>query len=230
MRALPPTITGCDQYLVQYGKSGGLGCFLAEQPLLLPRGVSVLVQTPRGREVGIAVRPATLLQARLLGAVASGTLLRMLDASEIAAHVGRSEALFADIRKIVVDARQAVEVVDLDLCFDEDRAILHVVAAPDVDLTPFVQRIADRFALDVRIENLASPSPAVEDHEDHGDHGCGKPDCGKADGASTGESGGCSTCSSGSGCSTGCGTANVDWRSYFVGLRERMPSARRPLL
>ncbi|MBX9681426.1 MAG: hypothetical protein K2X38_21945 [Gemmataceae bacterium] len=223
MSALPPTITGCDQYLVQYGKSGGLGCFLAEQPLLLPRGASVLVQTPRGQEVGIAVRPATLLQARLLGAVASGSLLRMLDASEIAPHVRRSETLFADIRKMVVDSQQAVEVVDLDLCFGEDRAILHVVAAPDVDLTSFVQSIADRFALDIRIENLAGPSPVVEVHEEHG---CDKPDCGKADG----ESSGCSTCSSGSGCGTGCGSATVDWRSYFVGLRERMPSARRPLL
>jgi hypothetical protein len=223
MSALPPTLSGCDQYLVQYGKSGGLGCFLAESPLQLRRGTHVLVETPRGSEIGIALRPATLLQARLLGAVASGTLHRPLQASEVAEHASRAESVFREIRGLLHQIETHLEVLDLDLCFGQDRAILHVIAAADLDLTPHVRSVAETFGLELRIENLAAPTPVAEEEESHG---CGKPDCGKTEG----DSGGCSSCSTGGGCGSGCGSGSVDWQSYFADLRQRMPNDRRPLL
>src|SRR4051794_20927317 len=67
-----------DQFVVSHGKSGVLGVFTLPQPLTLPRGQSVLVHTSRGLEVGTVLCPASLRQARILGAISSGSLVRCL--------------------------------------------------------------------------------------------------------------------------------------------------------
>src|SRR5579863_4671102 len=72
----PPDTTAAEQFLVSYGKSGGLGSFSAAQPLALERGDRVIVDTPRGRELGTVLCPASVRQSRLLGAVASGAIVR----------------------------------------------------------------------------------------------------------------------------------------------------------
>jgi len=223
--------TAFDQYLVQYGKSGGLGCFTADEPLTLTRGQAVLVESPRGLEVGSVIRSATLLQSRLFGAVASGRLLRCFSAAEqhgLREHRQRSDQLFAKIRSAIADAACPFAAIDLDLCFGQDRAILHVLANADQDLTSFVADLSAHVGLDLRIENLAADASAPAE-EPETEAGCGKPNCGQADGES---SGGCTSCSSeGGGCSSGgCGTANIDWRAFFSNLRDRTPVARRPLL
>src|SRR5947209_17184503 len=73
-----------DQYVVSFGNSGGVGVFTAAQPLPLRRGDRVLVESPRGTEVGSVLCPATVRQARLLGATASGALLRPLGPEDVA--------------------------------------------------------------------------------------------------------------------------------------------------
>jgi hypothetical protein len=219
MSALPPQpplaeLEATDQFLVGYGKSGAVGIFLTVEALPLRRGAAVITQTARGVERGTILGPATLRQARLLGAVSSGSILRRASADDQA----RCAELAARADEIFVASRAraeglGIDVLDADLLFDGRSVILQFVGA-GTELDGFAQALEQEFDVTVRLENLAAV-PVEE-------HGCGKPDCGHA-------AGGCSTCASGGGCSS-CGSAKVDMRDYFSHLRTQMEQRRTPLL
>lgn len=212
-----------DYFLVNHGKSGVLGSFALREPLHLGRGDRVLVQSPRGLEVGTVLCPATVRQSRLLGGKSSGQLLRAVSAEDevtLARLEAREQELFAAGRHLAADMDLPVEVLDAELLFDVRHAFLHLVSGPTSwDAGPWVHRLEEQFALEVRWLDVASGGPG-EEAEEHG--GCGKPGCGKAEG-------GCSSCGSG-GCSS-CGRGSVDLRPYFAHLRGEMETGRRtPLL
>ena len=71
-----------EHYLVSHGKSGGLGSFITRVPCALRRGDRVVIDSPRGREIGTVLCPANVRQSRILGAVASGTILRPFDGAD----------------------------------------------------------------------------------------------------------------------------------------------------
>ena len=79
----PPTAAG--HYLVSHGKSGALGSFATLEPLCLRRGDRVIIDSPRGREVGTVLCPATVRQSRLLGAVSASTIVRSCGPADEAA-------------------------------------------------------------------------------------------------------------------------------------------------
>jgi hypothetical protein len=219
MSALPDLFTrpdAADQFVVSFGKNGALGVFNAPAPLVLRRGERVVLQTPRGLEVGSVLCPASIRQARLLGAVTTGALLRPLSADDAA----RLPALEQVGQQLYEAARRQVpagaEILDVELLLDGQQAILHFVGdAPNLD--EFARTLEQHFALHVRLENLVQPAGAAEEHG-----GCDKPDCGR-------EAGGCTTCSTGGGCSS-CGSSKVDLRDYFAHLRGKLENnQRRPL-
>jgi cell fate regulator YaaT (PSP1 superfamily) len=219
MSAIPDLLIrpdAADQFIVGFGKSGALGVFNAPAPLLLRRGDRVIVRTPRGIEVGSVLCPATVRQARLLGATASGALLRPLsdaDAALLVAQQQLAQQVYAVARKQAQELD--AEILDVEVFFDGRQAIVQFVGESS-GLDDVAQILEHCFTLEVRLENLAQ---AVHD-ADHG--GCGKPDCGR-------DAGGCSTCSTGGGCSS-CGSSKVDLRPYFAHLREKMEQdQRRPL-
>jgi cell fate regulator YaaT (PSP1 superfamily) len=216
----PPDTTTAEHFLVSYGKSGGLGSFSVSEPLALERGDLVVVDTPRGRELGTVLCPASVRQARLLGAVASGTIIRPLSSDDDSAleeaHV-LSRRLFDAGRQLAQSRELALEILDVDVFF-EDRAVLQFIGDDLPELDAFAQALSDSFHLDIRLENLALPQAPAESH------GCGKPDCGKTAGG-----GSCSTCSTGGGCSS-CGSGATDLRPYFAHLREQMDAGQRTSL
>ena len=211
-----------EHYLVSHGKSGGLGSFVAHEPLGLARGDRVVIDSPRGREIGTILCLAGVRQSRLLGAVSSGTIVRPLNsADEIVLDQARvlEHRLFEASRQLAQSQNLPLEILDVDV-FIEGRAVLQFVGAELAELDAFAQALSASFQLDIRLENLALP----EEPADLEAHGCGKPDCGKAEG------GGCSTCSTGGGCSS-CGTGATDLRPYVSHLRTQMEAANRtPLL
>jgi hypothetical protein len=219
MSALPPLIAtdAHDQYVVNYGKSGAVGVFTAETPLALRRGQEVVIQSPRGIEIGAVMCVATLHQARLLGAVSAGPLLRPLNHEDEAARAelaAREQALFETSRAWALRDGRALEILDVELLFDGRQAVLQFVGE-EADTGAFAQALELHFGLTIRLENLAAPRP-----HDEAEHGCGKPDCGRSAG------GGCDTCSSGGGCSS-CGSGKVDMRQYFGHLRDKMEAQHR---
>jgi PSP1 C-terminal conserved region len=208
-----------DQFIVNHGKSGIVGVFTAIEALPLRRGRLVVVQTSRGVEIGAVLGPATLLQARLLGADSAGSLLRAATPEDemLRAELAlREHHLFEQCRVRAVDKGLALEILDVDFLFDGQNAIVQFLGQ-EADAEAFAQEVEQQFGLNIRLENLAVPTPP-EEHE----HGCGKPDCGREDG----EGGGCTTCSTGGGCSS-CGSNKVDMREYFGHLRAKMETSQR---
>jgi cell fate regulator YaaT (PSP1 superfamily) len=220
MSALPPPpplaeLETTDQFLVGYGKSGAVGVFASLDGVPLRRGTTVVIQTARGLERGSVLGPATLRQARLLGAVSSGSIVRRASAEDErqqAAVTRRGHVIFEAARARLAAAQLDIDLLDVDLLFDARLAVLQYVGGAS-DLDDFAAALQAEFSVEVRLENLTLPAEK---------RGCDKPDCGR-------DAGGCSSCSSGGGCSS-CGSAKVDMRDYFGHLRTQMEQRRTPLL
>lgn len=207
-----------DQYVVSHGKSGVVGVFTAADALPLRRGQAVIVQSGRGLEIGTVLREATVRQARLLGAVSAGALLRGVtreDQTRRDEQTALEHAIFETSRAWAQRDGLALDILDVDLLFDGRQAIVQFVGA-EADTDLLAQALEAQFKLAIRLENLADPIP----HEEH-EHGCDKPDCGRTAGG-----GSCTTCSTGGGCSS-CGSSKVDLREYFGHLRTRMETQQR---
>jgi cell fate regulator YaaT (PSP1 superfamily) len=224
---LAPTLSAAvsDQYVVGFGKSGGLGCFTVVEAMELTRGDRVVVRTARGVEFGEVLGPATLRQARLIGALAAGDILRRCTHDDEVAHVRlrrQADAMFEACRARAAELALPLQILDVEVLLDGRHAIVQFVGGADVDAENLAAALPADDAIEFRLENLATPAPV--DHEDHSHGGCGKPDCGRTEG------GGCSTCSTGGGCSS-CGAGQVDLRPYFAHLRDKMEAQHRtPLL
>ena len=208
-----------EQYVVTFGNDAALGCFSVVDPLLLRRGKKVLVETPRGLEVGSVSCAATIRQARLLGALVSGRLIRPLTEDDDAI-VERYSRL---AREIVVAAEDLatqlnlqLAVLDAEVLFDGATAIVQILHPKLESLVDFAETLSRRFSLQVRLANL--PGLVADEVEPAG---CGKPDCGKTEG------GGCSTCSTGGGCSSCGAPGKVDLKPYFAHLRDQMETRSR---
>src|SRR5580692_4412051 len=77
-----------EHYLVSHGKSGGLGSFTAHMSHVLRRGDRVVIDSPRGREVGTILCAANVRQSRILGAISTGAIVRPLAAADATALQG----------------------------------------------------------------------------------------------------------------------------------------------
>ena len=197
-------------YFVSHGKNGGVGSFAALADLTLRRGDRVLVRSPRGQEVGAILRPAASHGPGALTLKHSGIILRRLTPADDAALAEArrvEDRLFEGGRKLARAWNLPLEILDAEVLFDR-RATLHFLGEEDPRLGDFAEALAESLQLDVLLENLALPAEPLAAG------GCGKPDCGRAEG------GGCSTCGTG-GCST-CASHATDLRPYFAHLRERM--------
>jgi hypothetical protein len=203
------------EYLVSHGKSGGFGRFIAAYPLSLKRGDSVVVESRRGLEIGTVLCPATAGHIELLAGTPAGRLLRRAQpADERAVQDLHSLAriIFADSRVLANTLGLRLEIVDVEVLMDSSSAVIQFLGATDDDFTPLVNAVLEKHGLIALMENLALP--LTEPAEEHG--GCGKPDCGQAEGG-----GGCTSCGTGGGCSS-CGAGKVDMAAYFGHLRSKM--------
>jgi cell fate regulator YaaT (PSP1 superfamily) len=214
-------------HLVSHGKSGGLGCFVADHFMPLERGDAVVVESMRGLEAGRVVGPATQRQARLMGPILAGRLLRRFtdaDAELWQSQQQIAQNIFERARALAGEFGLPLEILDVDIFFDGGQAILQFLGQDDAGLENLAGHLQAAFSPAIRFENL-NQAPVAEPEEDHGG-GCGKPDCGKASGGS------CSTCSTGGGCSSCAKGSGTEVKDYFAHLRGKMEASpqRVPLL
>ncbi|HMC66517.1 MAG TPA: hypothetical protein VKI65_16400 [Gemmataceae bacterium] len=215
------------EYLVNYGCSGDFARFREVELLDCRRGDRVVVRSGRGLELGTVMCGATERHGQLLASTFIGELLRHAAADdEVTASQmqQRSERLRDDACGIAREMRLPLEILDAEVLLDGEQAILHHLRWADFDALALVNELRRRHELQVALHDLAVPAePAVEDG------GCGRPDCGRANGA-----GSCATCGSGGGgCASGCGSPALvkEVQSYFAGLRQQMEQRNRvPLL
>lgn len=205
------------QYLVSQGASGGFGRFQAAPPLVYQRGDEVVVRSQRGVELGQVLWEITAPQCELLKRIPLGEILRTATEEDLAHSTklrSLAEELFQRGRLAARELQLPLEILDVQVLLDGQRAIAQHVGKATGPLDELAARMAGGHQITIFFENLNEPGEAVP--EEAG--GCGKPDCGWV-------GGGCSTCSTG-GCSS-CGSSGVDLRQYFAHLRSKMEENQR---
>ena len=136
---------GMCEYLVNHGKSGAIGRFVAATPLTLVRGDRVVVRSQRGLEMGVVMCPANARQARLLGSVLVGELLRPANGDDLTAlELLRplTQKLFDDSRQLIRDLALPAEIIDVEVLLDGRRAILQHLQAAECAWDAVVRRCA----------------------------------------------------------------------------------------
>ena len=196
-------------YLVQYGKPGFVGRFRPASADVLARGDRVVVRSRRGLELGtVLCEPAARFDAPDDGELVGRATGEPVESGQefLAAAQARAEELGLPLA-----------FVDVEILLDGS-AILHGLPWAACDATPLFEELAGRFGFPVRLLDL-SRGPVARD-EPEPVRGCDKPDCGSG-------SGGCSSCGTGGGCSTGScsrGAAKSpdELTTYFRDLRTKM--------
>lgn len=209
------------EFLVNYGKSGAIGRFSNDNILTIRRGQSVVVRTIHGLELGRVLCNVRPTHRQVMTDVQSGSIVRLVtaeDHSRLEENQNLAQVLFSQIQEYLATEFSNLSLLDVEVVFDGQLAILHVLTSSQSELDDFSQKVHAITEIDIKIVNLALPI------EMESTEGCGKADCGKS-------SGSCGSCSSG-GCSS-CGSG-VSVREYFEGLRQQMEiesqTSRMPLL
>ena len=218
-------------YLVQYGRSAFVGRFHAPASGPLARGERVVVRGPRGVELGaVLCEPADRFTRP--DDPADGDILRPAAPADDTA-AARADALGAELLAAADEAAAAADLplsfVDSEVSLDGASAVLHGLPWAACDASPVFEALSARFGLAVRLLDL-SRTPTAADPPDPTTAKCSKPGCGT-------DAGGCSSCGTGGGCSTGsCSKGKVksadELTAYFADLRRKMEAsadARTPL-
>lgn len=205
MSATCESSSAWSEYLVGYGQTGELGRFRGAAGLR--RGQRVVLQTPRGTELGEVLRPVSPRLGGLLGDQPPGELLRAAtsDDDEQSLHLRSLAELL--VQQAAASA-PAAAVLDCEVLLDRRHALLYVAGTDATARREILSALRRGSAMEVVILDLGA-APEEE-------HGCG-------------------SCGSGGGCSTGacgtCGTTDAgEVREYFASLRDQMEQARRVTL
>src|SRR5438128_1848999 len=104
------------EYLLNYGTMGDLGRGRAAAALVCGRGDPVVLQSPRGLELGVVLCEARPGHVRLLGHVGCGEILRRAtpeDQRTAERLRRRGEELFADARRTASTLGLPLEILDV---------------------------------------------------------------------------------------------------------------------
>jgi cell fate regulator YaaT (PSP1 superfamily) len=211
------------EYLLSYGASGDFGRFRPLRPLVCRRDDLAVVRSHRGIELATVLCPASPGHATFLPNTSVGQLLRLANSEDEQAGFRlreRGRGLYERARNLAIEQCVPLEIIDVEVLFDNQHAVVQYLGWESFDARPFVSTLSTEFEVHITLQNLAQTP-----QQDEGEHGCGRPDCGKTEG------GGCSTCGTGGGCST-CGSAKPeDVSAHFAALRAQMEQEHRtPLL
>jgi uncharacterized membrane protein YgcG len=197
-------------YWIRYGRNAYLGCFTSATQHA--RGEVVLVESPRGAELGEILCTADVAN------LADGTLIRSASAGDLASANEQNLRARAMLPQLATLAEALpVLVVDAEMMHDAQTLIVHVMPWDYANLDAYATTAAETLGVAVQILNLANASQEPLAAPTCGSGGCGSGGCG---------SGGCSTggCSTG-GCSRNQKATATELTTYFRELRKRMPLA-----
>ena len=202
------------EYLVHFGLGAFLGRFRAPAADAFDRDCRVVVQTARGLELGVVRDPVRPRLASAVGPGVSGDIVRATTPADDATADtcrARAEHLLADAQAVAESMGLPLTLLDAEVLFDGATGVLQALHWADCDATPLFAELSRRHGLTATLHDLTAPA-VVESS------GCG--DCGSS-------KGGCSSCGTGGGCSTGsCSSGQVksaaELTDYFSGLRKQM--------
>ncbi len=202
------------EFVVKHGVAGHVGRFRPITSFNLQRGVSVVIRSRRGLELGELLCPASEEHPALPDEFI-GELLRPASSADFDADAGNRrlgrEILEAAERR-AGERGDPLSLLDIDVALDRSTAVLHALRYGACDSGPLLDAIGNQFGMVVRMYELNAEGPD--------DHGCGS--CGSGGGCGSCSAGGCSSCSAG---------AARDLAAYFAELRSQMEhTGRVPLV
>lgn len=163
-------------YLVRYGAVPEVARFVAEEPLSVPRGETVVVRTHRGLQLG------TLLDEIKLPADFDGgfELLRAATPDDRAAareNHRHAEADFLDFSRRILQWGLQLELIDVERTLDGEKRILYVLCDRGPDTTKLALQAAAAGLGIVEVQPVSSTGPVVLPAEG-GSCGTGGGSCG----------------------------------------------------
>lgn len=207
----------CLEYLVRYGKAGEFGRFRAQEPLQLLKGSLVIIETHRGKETGEVLSPSTPSIAKFLPNTTVGKLHGIhpaQDDSIIQLHQLKSSLIFEAAKKITLALALPISIIEVELLFDGQHAVLHLATSPKTEVRDLVSKLSQDFNLHIYIENISQPHQEKDEAEEESASSCGSGNCGSKES-------GCGSCSSG-GCGS-CGTSKEKKPALEVTASQRKP-------
>lgn len=147
-------------YLVRYGAVPEVARFVAEQPLSVSRGETVVVRTHRGLQLG------TLLEEIKLTADSDGgfELLRAATPDDCAAareNHRHAEGDFLDFSRRILQWGLQLELIDVERTLDGEKRILYVLCDRGPDTTKLALQAAAAGLGIVEVQPVSSTGPVV---------------------------------------------------------------------
>jgi hypothetical protein len=207
------------EYLVNYGRSGFLGVFRAAADVECPRGARVVIRSARGVELGTVLSEADPRLSAIATSEAPGSLLRTATPADDEAAYSlhqQAERVLSDAQRLAAERDLPLTFLDVEVPLEGATAMLHAVHWAECDATPLLDELSEMHRKAVRLlDQTRSPQSVAAEP-----NGCGKPDCGAG-------KGGCDSCSTGGGCSSGsCSRGSIksagELTAYFANLRAQM--------
>lgn len=169
----PAASDSIHRYLVRYGRPGWIGLFGSVHPVAAEHRQCVLIRTTRGLEFGEVLADPPEVKRAAGDQTPTGEILRPIEPGELTRYQEQAGPLLdrllpaAQVR--LDQTGLGLDVVDGELLFDAEMAVLYFLGESSPDAGPLVTELAQEFGL-ARIEL----SPLIEPPAG----GCGKPGCG----------------------------------------------------
>jgi cell fate regulator YaaT (PSP1 superfamily) len=194
-------------YLVRFGRAGDFLWFRPKGDADCRRGDRVVVETPRGLEIGQVLRAAP--QSKSEQRPVHALLRRVSREDEERADYSKQQAgrLAEKGASLAQGLALPLCLMDAEIMLDGQAGVLYCARWEEADLHLWVSTLAAEFDLALSVTDLA-PLAAPKKESGCGAEGCGAGTCG--------------TCGSGGGCGS-CGSPSpAELQEYFAGLRAKM--------
>ena len=165
------------QYVVRYGALRHLGVFSTSRNESYDRGMSVVVRTKRGLEIGDLLCEATERAVQDLTDSTGGQILRELradDRREMSRIRDQERKVWAFCAQKVDELDVPMKPVDVEYVFGGERILVYYLAENRVDFRELVKQLAGEFQTRIEMRQIGVRDEAKL-LADYGD--CGKPVC-----------------------------------------------------
>ena len=164
-------------YIVRHGAMRFLGTFEAEGDTACARGMTVIVRTERGQEVGEVLCEANPKAVEMIAEPSNGKVVRGISADD-RTQLERIQAAerkeFEVCQNLVSQRKLQMELVDVEHLLGGERIVFYFLAEKRVDFRELVKDLAREFQTRIEMRQIGVRDEAKL-LADYGD--CGKPVC-----------------------------------------------------
>lgn len=172
---------GIYRYLVRYGALGWVEPFGTIERIDCVRKDRVLLQTPRGTEIGEVLAVFDGAERAAERRQPTGEVVRKLtpeDEQQAQRLASAPQAVLDDCRRLIVAEDRSMEVIDGEPLFDGRTVVLYYVGDPAADPSSLAERLSADHGVCITFQPMIDP-PAPVGTGGCGSGGCGSGGCGK---------------------------------------------------